>query len=69
MLCWDGVHINNHEKDNFPGMKPSGQASLDEIHIRGADTQCERSEQNGVGVQGLAPGKILAIIVGTYPLL
>ena len=59
MICSDWVHINHHEKDNLPGMRPSGQASLDEIHIRGADTKCERSEPK-MGVWGLAPGKIFA---------
>ena len=46
-MCSDWVHIfNNHEKNNLPGIRPSGQASPDEIHIRGADTTCNRDEQH-----------------------
>ena len=45
MICSDWVHINHHEKDNLPGMRPGGQASPEEIHIWGADTKCEGSEQ------------------------
>ena len=58
MISSDWVHINHHEKDNLPGMRPSGQASADESHIGDADTKCERSEQEWG--QGLAPGKIFA---------
>ena len=37
--------MNHQKNDNLPGMKPSGQASPNEIHIRSADTKRERSEQ------------------------
>ena len=58
MICSDWVHINHHEKDNLPGMKPSGQASPDESHIGDADTKCERSEQ-GWGSGGSPPEKFM----------
>ena len=45
MICSDWVHINHHEKAILPGMRLSGQASPEEVHIRSADTKCEGSEQ------------------------
>ena len=58
MICSDWVHFSHHEKDNLPGMRPSGQASPEEIHIRGADTKCEGSEQKW-GSGGSSPEKFL----------
>ena len=36
--------MNHHEGDNPLRMKPNGQARPKEIHIRDAETKCERSK-------------------------
>ena len=38
------VHMNHHEKDNPPGMKPSGQASLKKFISGSVETKCEQSK-------------------------
>ena len=58
MICSAWVHINHHAKNNLSRMRPSGEASPDEIHIWGTDTKCERRKQRW-GSGGLPPEKFL----------
>ena len=54
MICSAWVRFNHHAKNNVPRMRPSGETSPDEIHIRYTDTKCERSEERW-GSGGLRP--------------
>ena len=58
MICSAWVHNNHHAENNLPRMRPSGETSPGEIHFRGTDTKCERSEQRW-GSGGLPPEKFL----------